>query len=116
MIVLNQRKSWTPPLTSAGDVRMEDECRARAETALKRSQDYLLSIQKPEGYWVGELMVDSTLVSDMVAYHHWDGSVDKEWERKAINHIFSMQLPDGGWNIYHGGPSEVNATIKAYLA
>jgi squalene-hopene/tetraprenyl-beta-curcumene cyclase len=27
-----------------------------------------------------------------------------------------MQLPDGGWNIYFGGPSEVNATIKAYLA
>ena len=27
-----------------------------------------------------------------------------------------MQLPDGGWNIYQGGPSEVNATIKAYLA
>jgi squalene-hopene/tetraprenyl-beta-curcumene cyclase len=95
---------------------MEDECRTRAEAALKRSQDYLLSIQKPEGYWVGELMVDSTLVSDMVAYHHWDGSVDKEWERKSINHILSMQLPDGGWNIYHGGPSEVNATIKAYLA
>jgi len=37
-------------------------------------------------------------------------------ERKAVNHIFSMQLPDGGWNIYYGGPSEVNATIKAYLA
>src|SRR5438552_18892704 len=27
-----------------------------------------------------------------------------------------MQLPDGGWNIYTNGPSEVNATIKAYLA
>jgi squalene-hopene/tetraprenyl-beta-curcumene cyclase len=27
-----------------------------------------------------------------------------------------MQLPDGGWNIYFGGPAEVNATIKAYLA
>ncbi len=61
-------------------------------------------------------MVDSTLCSDMIAYHHWDGKVDKEWQRKAVNHIFSMQLPDGGWNIYHGGPSEVNATIKAYLA
>ena len=95
---------------------MEDEFRSRAEAALKRSQDYLLSIQKPEGYWVGELMVDSTLVSDMVAFHHWDGSVDKAWERKAIKHIFGKQLPDGGWNIYHGGPSEVNATIKAYLA
>ena len=42
--------------------------------------------------------------------------MDKEWERKAVNHIFSLQLPDGGWNIYHGGPAEVNATIKAYLA
>lgn len=86
------------------------------EAAIRRSQYYLLSIQKPEGYWVGELMVDSTLVSDTIAYHHWNGKVDPEWQRKAINHIFSMQLPDGGWNIYYGGPSEVNATIKAYLA
>ncbi len=90
--------------------------RKALETALKRSQDYLLSIQTPEGYWVGELMVDSTLVSDTIAFHHWDGTVDLEWQRKAVNHIFSMQLPDGGWNIYYGGPSEVNATIKAYLA
>ena len=87
-----------------------------AELAIARSQDYLLSIQKPEGYWVGELMVDSTLVSDTVAYHHWAGDIDLEWQRKAVNHILSMQLPDGGWNIYTNGPSEVNATIKAYLA
>src|SRR5579862_7278445 len=86
------------------------------EAAIRRSQGYLLSVQKPEGYWVGELMVDSTLVSDTIAYHHWNGKVDPEWQRKAVNHIFSMQLPDGGWNIYYGGPSEVNATIKAYLA
>jgi squalene-hopene/tetraprenyl-beta-curcumene cyclase len=86
------------------------------DAALRRSQDYLFSVQKSEGYWVGELMVDSTLVSDMVAYHHWNGKVDREWQRKAVNHIFSMQLPDGGWNIYFGGPAEVNATIKAYLA
>ena len=85
------------------------------ETSIKRSQNYLLREQKPEGYWVGELMVDVTLVSDMVAYHHWCGKIDLVWQRKAVNHIFSMQLPDGGWNIYRGGPAEVNATIKAYL-
>jgi squalene-hopene/tetraprenyl-beta-curcumene cyclase len=84
--------------------------------AIQRSQSHLLGLRKPEGYWIGELMVDSTLVSDMVAFHHWDGSVDPVWQRKAVHHILSMQLPDGGWNIYHGGPSEVNATIKAYLA
>src|SRR5687768_17289312 len=76
----------------------------RLETAIEQSQAYLLSIQKPEGYWIGELMVDSTLVSDTIAYHHWAGTVDKEWQRKAANHILSMQLPDGGWNIYYGGP------------
>jgi len=86
------------------------------DLAIARSQDYLLGIQKPEGYWVGELMVDSTLVSDTVAYHHWAGDIDPDWQRKAVHHIFSMQLPDGGWNIYTGGPAEVNATIKAYLA
>jgi squalene-hopene/tetraprenyl-beta-curcumene cyclase len=84
--------------------------------AITRSQSYLLTEQKPEGYWVGELMVDSTLVSDTIAYHHWNGKVDLAWQKKAVNHILSMQLPDGGWNIYYGGPSEVNATIKAYLA
>src|SRR5258705_9816646 len=61
-------------------------------------------------------MVDSSLVSDTIAYHHWRGKVDPAWQRKAVNHIFSMQLPDGGWNIYCGGPPDVNATIKGYLA
>ncbi|MFO1501918.1 MAG: prenyltransferase/squalene oxidase repeat-containing protein, partial [Verrucomicrobiota bacterium] len=84
--------------------------------AISQSQSYLLGVQAPEGYWVGELMVDATLVADSIAYHHWNGKVDPAWQRKAVNHILSMQLPDGGWNIYYGGPSEVNATIKAYLA
>ena len=90
--------------------------RAELESAIERSQNYLLGQQKPEGYWVGELMVDGTIVSDMIAYHHWDKSVDKRWQQKAVNHLLSLQNPDGGWNVYYGGPSEVNATIKAYLA
>ncbi len=86
------------------------------DAAITRSQSYLLSEQKPEGYWVGELMVDVTLVADMVAFYHWWGKVDPIWQRKAVHHIFEKQLPDGGWNIYPHGPAEVNATVKAYLA
>jgi squalene-hopene/tetraprenyl-beta-curcumene cyclase len=107
----SNRRSEEPVASEASLSR-----RPSLETAIQRSQNYLLQEQKPEGYWVGELMVDSTLVSDMIAYHHWEGKVDPEWQRKAVNHIFSMQLPDGGWNNYYGGPAEVNATIKAYLA
>jgi squalene-hopene/tetraprenyl-beta-curcumene cyclase len=86
------------------------------ERVIKRSQRYLLSEQKPEGYWLGELMVDCTLVADVLAFRHWDGSVDEAWQRKAVNRLFSEQLPTGGWSIYPGGPAEVNATVKAYLA
>ncbi len=70
--------------------------RAELETAIQRSQNYLLREQKPEGYWVGELMVDSTIVSDTIAYHHWNGKVDRQWQRKVINHLFSMQLRQAG--------------------
>ena len=89
---------------------------AELEQAIKRSQNWLLGQQKPDGYWIGELMVDCTLVADVVAYRHWDGTVDAAWQRKAVNHIFSLQMPAGGWSIYQGGPAEVNATVKAYLA
>ena len=116
MGVLTESESRVQTTQSPRSARLQTDFEREIETAILRSQEHLFGLQKPEGYWVGELMVDSTLVSDTVAYHHWNGKVDPEWQRKAVNHIFSMQLPDGGWNIYYGGPSEVNATIKAYLA
>ncbi len=114
--MLTESDSRVQPEQPAPTARIPSDFRARAQAALKRSQDFLLAEQKPEGFWVGELLVDSTLVSDTIAYHHWNGKVDREWQRKAVHHIFAKQLPDGGWNIYQHGPSEVNATIKAYLA
>lgn len=89
---------------------------SKIETAIEWSRDFLLSNQKPDGHWCCELMVDATLVADMLAYHHWNGKVDEAWQRKAVNHIFSRQLEDGGWNIYLNGPAEINATVKCYLA
>jgi squalene-hopene/tetraprenyl-beta-curcumene cyclase len=86
------------------------------DAAITRSQNFLLRAQKPEGYWLGELMVDVTIMADMIAFRHWNGTVDEKWQRKAVNHILSLQLPAGGWSIYLNGPAEVNATIKAYLA
>jgi squalene-hopene/tetraprenyl-beta-curcumene cyclase len=116
MGVLTESESRVQTTQSPTAARLQTDFEKEIETAILRSQEHLLGLQKPEGYWVGELMVDSTLVSDTIAYHHWNRKVDPAWQRKAVHHIFSMQLPDGGWNIYHGGPSDVNATIKAYLA
>jgi squalene-hopene/tetraprenyl-beta-curcumene cyclase len=86
------------------------------EQAVTRAQQHLISLQHPEGYWIGELIVDSTLCSDYVTFMHWSGDIDLNLQQKCIDHILSRQLPDGGWNIYPEGPAEVNASVKAYLA
>ncbi len=84
--------------------------------AIARAQENLLRQQKPDGHWCGELLVDSTLCSDYVLFMHWLGDVDEAIQKRCVRHILKRQLPDGGWNIYYGGPSEVNASVKAYFA
>ena len=94
----------------------QSDRRPRVQTAMSRAQANLLRLQNPEGYWCGELFADSTLCSDYVLYMHWAGTVDVVLQEKCVAHIRRRQLPDGGWNIYEGGPSDVNASVKAYFA
>jgi len=84
--------------------------------AISRAQGNLLRQQKPDGHWCGELLVDSTLCSDFVLFMHWCGEVDGHMQQRCVRHILKRQLPDGGWNIYFDGPSEINASVKAYFA
>jgi squalene-hopene/tetraprenyl-beta-curcumene cyclase len=84
--------------------------------AINRAQENLLRQQHPDGHWCGELLVDSTLCSDFVLFMHWAGEVDEQMQQRCVRHILKRQLPDGGWNVYHGGPSEINASVKGYFA
>jgi squalene-hopene/tetraprenyl-beta-curcumene cyclase len=86
----------------------------RAQDAAAQGLQWLLSAQKREGYWLGELGADTTLESDYIFYLSVLGRSDRI--PKLANRIRELQLPDGGWNIYVGGPSELNATVKAYFA
>lgn len=83
---------------------------------IHRAQQNLLRLQHDDGHWCGELLVDSTLCSDYILYMYWSDEVDPVLQEKCVAHIRSRQLRDGGWNIYEEGPSEVNATVKAYFA
>jgi squalene-hopene/tetraprenyl-beta-curcumene cyclase len=88
----------------------------RLEKAIERGANHLLSLQAEEGYWQGELEADSTLESDYIYYLNVLGKADPERIAKLANYVRQGQLPDGGWSIYPGGPSELNATCKAYFA
>ena len=86
------------------------------EEAIRRAQEYLLNLQHAEGYWLGELEADSTLTSEYIMLRHFLDRVDRDRERKAANYLRAKQLPDGGWDLFPGSPSDISATVKGYFA
>jgi len=112
-----QSRLEAPPLGVAG--RQEKVACVRTDSvrsAIERSMDWLLRAQEPEGYWIGELEADTTLESDYVLYEYVLDRCGPQKIEKLANYIRQRQLADGGWSIYAGGPSEINATAKAYFA
>ena len=89
---------------------------SRIEQAIRRSVNWFLSAQSQDGYWWGELEADTTLESDYILYLHILGELKSSKTGKLAKYIRDRQLPDGGWNIFYGGPSELNATVKAWVA
>jgi len=95
-----------------------------AAHAAGRALRHLLNTQTPEGYWHVPLTADSTLESDYVLLQLWlhppEGGAWNPPTRmlvdRAVEAILARQLPDGGFNIYPQGPSEINASVKAYFA
>src|SRR4030088_1415862 len=114
----------------ASSVRMEDESAVAAaplpwcpqnwaehlESSIERGANHLLSLQTEEGYWLGELEADTTLESDYIYYLFVLGKADPDRIAKLATYVRRRQLENGGWSIYPGGPSELNATTKAYFA
>ena len=89
---------------------------ARLTQAIKRSQAYLLSQQKAEGYWVGELEANTTLTSEYILFRHLIGDVDPVRQQKGARYLLSQQQTDGGWTLYYDGPSDLSTTVEAYFA
>ena len=51
-----------------------ERCRTLADAcsrAAERCSEALVALQKPEGYWCGDLLADSTLESDYVLVQLW---------------------------------------------
>lgn len=83
--------------------------------SLEAGKRHLLSLQQPDGHWVGELEGDTILESEYVLLLHFMDRLDADRLRKLANYIRQVQRPEGGWAIYPGGPAEVSSSVKAYL-
>src|SRR5579871_5547209 len=95
-----------------------------ARETIRRGASYLLSRQTLQGFWLADLTADTTLESDFILLELWRHPPQNGvWNPptrnlidKAVRSILARQLPDGGFNIYAEGPSEISATVKAYTA
>ncbi|MGA9624675.1 MAG: squalene--hopene cyclase [Bryobacteraceae bacterium] len=104
--------------------QVEKTLETAAGEAMRRAAAHLAGLQAGDGHWCAELTADTTLESDFILFQLWlHPPKDGRWEPaprplidKAARSILGRQLPDGGFNIYVQGPSEVSASVKAYVA
>ena len=96
--------------------KAERSLQERAESVIKRSQKYLLSVQWPEGYWWGELESNPTMEAEYLMLTYFLEVEDKERWRKLVNHIRSRQQEDGSWGQYYEAPGDVSTSVECYFA
>ncbi len=89
----------------------------RLDAAIGKAMQALLAAQQPDGHWVFELEADATIPAEYILLVHYLGeAADAELERKIGVYLRRIQGAHGGWPLFHGGPLDISATVKAYFA
>ena len=83
---------------------------------ISKSQDYLLSIQYPDGYWWAELESNVTITSEILLLYKIWGIDDKLPLKKIEHYLRSQQREHGGWELFYGDGGEVSVSVEAYMA
>ncbi len=87
------------------------------EAMVARATDAVLKAQQPDGHWVFELEADATIPAEFVLLKHYLGEPeDLDLEARIARYLRRIQGEHGGWPLFHGGPFDISATIKAYFA
>ena len=89
---------------------------AAVESAMVAAREWLLARQSPEGWWCAELEADTTLESYFILFKWLFGHPDDPKIPKYARVLREAMLPEGGWNIYQGGPPELSISVLSYFA
>src|SRR2546421_231871 len=88
----------------------------RLDAAVERATVRLLELQHPEGWWVGELESNATMIAQHLFWHHVLGLRTPDLDRKIANELLARQREDGTWSIWFEGPADLSTSIEAYAA
>ncbi|HEU0304631.1 MAG TPA: squalene--hopene cyclase [Gaiellaceae bacterium] len=86
------------------------------DRAIDRGSQRLLDLQDAEGWWVGELESNATMVAEHLFWLHVLGLRDRETDRKLANDILARRRDDGTWSNWWEGPPDLSTTVESYVA
>ncbi|RLC72221.1 MAG: squalene--hopene cyclase, partial [Chloroflexi bacterium] len=87
------------------------------ERAIRRAREKLLRLQRPEGYWMGELEADVSVAAGYIPVMHFLGrKIGEERTSRLIKFVRGRQNPDGSWPAYKGGPGDLSVSVQVYFA
>jgi squalene-hopene/tetraprenyl-beta-curcumene cyclase len=88
---------------------------SKLDLAIHQSQEYLLKLQDPAGYWWAELEANVTMTAETVLLCQiWGVDRDRPMA-KAEKFLRQEQRTHGGWELFYGDGGDLNVSIEAYL-
>ena len=89
---------------------------SKLKSAIAASQNHLLSIQHPEGYWWAELESNVSITSEVVLLHKIWGTDAVRPLHKVEAYLRSQQRAHGGWELFYDDGGELSVSVEAYMA
>lgn len=86
------------------------------DSAIKKAQDKLLSLQHKDGYWVFDLEADCTIPAEYIMMMHYLDDIDLKLQAKIANYLRKHQSADGSYPLYPGGAGDISCSVKTYYA
>jgi squalene-hopene/tetraprenyl-beta-curcumene cyclase len=94
-----------------------DEYSTKVDFAIDRAQQSLIRQQHPEGYWQAALEANAEMNAEYIIFNRFmELERDPPTETKLKKLLFDLQLPDGSWTLFPGGPGHLSTSIEAYFA
>ena len=86
------------------------------ERTIEAGTRRLLELQDADGWWVGELESNATMVAEHLFWLHVLGLRDPATDRKLANELLARRRDDGTWSNWWEGPPNLSTTVESYVA
>lgn len=103
------------PMT-ASTIKLTHPNLSQIQTAIKKAQDYLFSLQQDDGHWCAYLESNVTITAEAVLLYKIWGIDHYKPLHKIEAYLRSQQKSHGGWELYYGDGGDLSTTVEAYMA